>query len=171
MIPRMLDQGTFDVSVSLLLYIIGVFVLGVVVQLVVMRKALVRWGDKKESYIVIIGFGIVVYLLMIAGEYLLRHYPIYTMIKLSNIQSLAIGIILLILTMIGCFIVKQKIFAFIILIVSAPNLIAHLFTGSMSGNRETFIIISSVILLVISWGFIGYYIYKLWKLRKRDKRE
>ncbi|MCD8804760.1 hypothetical protein K1Y28_08885 [Staphylococcus warneri] len=171
MIPRMLDQGTFDVSVSLLLYIIGVFILGVVVQLVVMRKALVRWGDKKESYIVIIGFGIGVYLLMIAGEYLLRHYPIYTMIKLSNIQSLAIGIILLILTMIGCFIVKQKICAFIILIVSAPNLIAHLFTGSMSGNRETFIIISSVILLMISWGFIGYYIYKLWKLRKEDKRE
>ena len=50
-------------------------------------------GDKKESYIVIIGFGIGVYLLMIAGEYLLRHYPIYTMIKLSNIQSLVIGLI------------------------------------------------------------------------------
>ena len=48
MIPRMLDQGTFDVSVSLLLYIIGVFVLGVVVQLVVMRKALVRWEIRKS---------------------------------------------------------------------------------------------------------------------------
>ncbi len=170
-VPRMLDDTSFDISISLILYIVGILVVGVVLQLFIMKKVLVRWGDKKQSYFIIIGFGIFVYLLMLVGEYLLKHYPIMTLIKLSNTQSLIVGLILLVITMFGCFLVKQKTFALIILLVSAPNLIGHIFTGNQSGSHVTFIIISTVILLIISWGFIGYTVYRLWKLRKEDKNQ
>lgn len=77
-IPRFLDLGTFDVTIALLFYIASIIIFGAVVGILILRYTLVRFGDRKITYVINVTYGIVVFLWMIFGGLIIRKYPIYT---------------------------------------------------------------------------------------------
>lgn len=166
-VPRMFDES-FTISVSLLLYVGFIIIIGGVLQLYVWKKTIIRYGDQKITYILLISLGIAIFGLIILGEFLRRKYPIYNIITLNQTQSVIIGLCILIAVSIGCIIIKQKLFAVILFVICLPNLIGLVF--SLSGSsKDTVILISTGVLIIINLSLTAYFIYNMWKERKSEK--
>ncbi|HCW8916575.1 TPA: hypothetical protein OYL24_000662 [Staphylococcus aureus] len=157
-IPRFLDLGTFDVTIAFLLYIASIVILGVVIGMLILRNTLVRFGDQKITYVINVTYGIVVFLWMIFGGLIIKKYPIYSFFELSDKQSFIVGLVLLI---------KQKIYALIVLVISLPSLIARI-AAIFSKEPDTFNLVSVSILIILNIAFIIYTFVNFRKLKKED---
>lgn len=166
-IPRFLDMGTFDVTIAFLLYIASIIILGVVMGMLILRNTLVRFGDQKITYVINVTYGIVVFLWMIFGGLIIRKYPIYSFFELSDKQSFVIGLVLLIATVMTCILIKQKMYAIIVLVITAPSLIARI-ASIFSKEPDTFNIVSAGILIILNIVFIIYTFVNYRKLKKED---
>ncbi|MFY2153851.1 hypothetical protein ACOSZA_13070 [Mammaliicoccus sciuri] len=162
MIPRFFNYS-FSITVGLLIYLIFVILIGWVLQLYFWKKIVLKWGDSKKTYALVAASAVGVFLIMILGEFLINHFPIYELIKLNKLQGIITGIILLIIFVTGCFILKHKIFAYFLILLSLPDLIAIILS---SNNYDQYIIISTVILIAFSWLLAAFAIYRAFKSTK-----
>lgn len=162
-------ETTFTLTVGYILNIIFIFVLAIIVPWFLIRKAIVKFGDAKRVYVYAFIGGMVLFILMIVSTYIAGKYPIYTLVSLNQTQSIVIGLILLAIVMVLCFIVKQKLFALVIFIVCLPNLIGQIFKAHHHSN-EQFLTISLVLYIVLLIGiniaFFGHAYYTNRKERK-----
>ncbi|HDH6797402.1 TPA: hypothetical protein PI959_000697 [Staphylococcus aureus] len=166
-IPMFLDLGTFDVTIAFLLYIASIVILGVVIGMLILRNTLVRFGDQKITYVINVTYGIIVFLWMILGGLIIKKYPIYSFFELSDKQSFIIGITFLILVIGTCILIKQKIYALIVLVISLPSLIARI-ASIFSKEPDTFNLVSVSILIILNIAFIIYTFVNFRKLKKED---
>lgn len=141
-IPRFLDLGTFDVTIAFLLYIASIVILGVVIGMLILRNTLVRFGDL-----------------------IIKKYPIYSFFELSDKQSFIVGLVLLIALIGTCILIKQKIYALIVLVISLPSLIARI-ASIFSKEPDTFNLVSVSILIILNIAFIIYTFVNYRKLKK-----
>ena len=149
-IPRFLDLGTFDV-----------------IGMLILRNTLVRFGDQKITYVINVTYGIVVFLWMIFGGLIIKKYPIYSFFELSDKQSFIVGLVLLIALIVICILIKQKIYALIVLVISLPSLIARI-AAIFSKEPDTFNLVSVSILIILNIAFIIYTFVNFRKLKKED---
>ncbi len=163
-IPRMIDNS-FTLSLSLILYITFGYLLVFIFDLIVLKKAIVRWGDNKKTYIVVGIWSVTAFLLFIGLEWLTRHYPLVTFWNPSFITNIIMGSILLVISVIITIIKKQKFFGLILIGLCLPEIIGLLVTGKDYTNTN-FLIISLIGLIIFNCAFIGYTIYAYYK----DKR-
>ncbi|MBD3520207.1 hypothetical protein HIL22_09105 [Staphylococcus aureus] len=166
-IPRFLDLGTFDVTIAFLLYIASIVILGVVIGMLILRNTLVRFGDQKITYVINVTYGIIVFLWMIFGGLIIKKYPIYSFFELSDKQSFIVGLVLLIALIVICILIKQKIYALIVLVISLPSLIARI-AAIFSKEPDTFNLVSVSILIILNIAFIIYTFVNFRKLKKED---
>lgn len=166
-IPMFLDLGTFDVTIAFLLYIASIVILGVVIGMLILRNTLVRFGDQKITYVINVTYGIIVFLWIILGGLIIKKYPIYSFFELSDKQSFIIGITFLILVIGTCILIKQKIYALIVLVISLPSLIARI-ASIFSKEPDTFNLVSVSILIILNIAFIIYTFVNFRKLKKED---
>ncbi|MFQ3844218.1 hypothetical protein AABD41_06610 [Staphylococcus pseudoxylosus] len=124
-----------------------------------------RWGDSKITYTIIGISSAAIFGIYILSEYLLRNYPLYIIWSPNQTTNFTLGLTLLLLTMLTCFILKQKFYAGLILLLCIPNLIGTVFTGGDFTNKD-YVIISSIVLLIISWSFIIYTMIKYYRDKK-----
>ncbi|CDR50666.1 membrane protein [Staphylococcus schweitzeri] len=166
-IPRFLDLGTFDVTIALLFYIASIIIFGAVVGILILRYTLVWFGDQKITYVINVTYGIIVFLWMILGGLIIKKYPIYSFFELSDKQSFIIGITFLILVIGTCTLIKQKMYALIVLVISLPSLIARI-ASIFSKEPDTFNLVSVSILIILNIVFIIYTFVNYRKLKKED---
>lgn len=166
-IPRFLDLGTFDVTIAFLLYIASIVILGVVIAMLILRYTLVRFGDQKITYVINVTYGIVVFLWMIFGGLIIKKYPIYSFFELSDKQSFIVGLVLLIALIVTCILIKQKVYALIVFIITVPNLIGRI-AAFLNKEPDTFNLVSACILIIINIAFIIYTFVNYKKLKKED---
>lgn len=159
MIPRFFNFS-FSITIGLLIYLFMIILVGLVLQLLLWKKLILRWGDSKKTYVLVSCYAIGVFILMILGEYLSKHYPIYELIHLNKMQSIISGLVLLMIFITACFILKHKLFALMLSLICLPDLIAIAFS---SNNHDQYIIISSFLIMAGSWSVIGILIYRAWK--------
>lgn len=165
-IPRMLDNS-FQLTIALICYFLFIFLGSFIFIVFFIKKLIMTWGDSKITYIISGISSAAIFGLYILSEYLLRNYPLFIIWSPSQTTNFILGLILLLLTMLTCFILKQKLYAGLILLLCIPNLIGTLFTGGDFTNKN-YVIISSIILLIISWSFIIYTIIKYYREKKLD---
>ncbi len=163
-IPRMLDNS-FQLTFALICYFLFIFLGSFIFILYFAKKIIMRWGDSKITYTIIGISSAAIFGIYILSEYLLRNYPLYIIWSPNQTNNFTLGLILLLLTMLTCFILKQKFYAGLILLLCIPNLIGTLFTGGDFTNKN-YVIISSIVLLIISWSFIIYTIIKYYREKK-----
>ncbi|MDW8542929.1 hypothetical protein SD307_05650 [Staphylococcus sp. KG4-1] len=95
--------------------------------------------------------------------YVTTHF--YIIWSPNQTTNFTLGLVLLLLTMLSCFILKQKFHAGLILLLCIPDLVGTVFTGGDFTNKN-YVIISSIVLLIISWSFIIYTIIKYYREKK-----
>ncbi|PKI15170.1 hypothetical protein CW743_03530 [Staphylococcus shinii] len=165
-IPRMLDNS-FQLTIALICYFLFIFLGSFILILFFVKKLIMRWGDSKITYTIVGISSVAIFGIYILSEYLLRNYPLYIIWSPNQTTNFTLGLILLLLTMLTCFILKQKFYAGLILLLCIPNLIGTLFTGGDFTNKN-YVIISSIIILIITWSFIIYTIIKYYRERESN---
>ncbi|WP_336849206.1 hypothetical protein [Staphylococcus nepalensis] len=163
-IPRMLDHS-FQLTIALICYFVLIFLGSFIFILCFVKKSIMRWGYSKITYAIIGISSSAIFGLYLLSEYLLRNYPLYIIWSPNQTTNFTLGLILLLITMVTCFILKQKFYAGLILLLCIPNLIGTLFTGGDFTNKN-YVMISSIALIIISWIFIIYIMIKYY----REKR-
>ncbi|UQW82022.1 hypothetical protein [Staphylococcus edaphicus] len=166
-IPRMLDNS-FQLTLALIFYIIFIFIGSFVFILFFFKKLIMTWGDSKKTYTAIGFSSAAIFGIYLLSEYLLRHYPIFTFWAPNQTTNFVTGSILLIMTIAICFLLKQKYFAGLILILCIPNLLGLIFTGSDYTN-PTYVIISSIVLTILSLIFISYIVVQYYREKKNQQ--
>ena len=149
-IPDLFNKE-FALTVGYVLNVIFIFAISIIAPLFLLKKIFIKYGEQKKVYLFAFIGGALIFGLMILSTYISKHYPIYTIATLSQTQSIIVGIILLAIVMIACFIVKQKMFALIAFIVCLPNIIAQLFKAHSHSDNQFAVVslIASIILLIL----------------------
>jgi len=160
-IPRMLDHS-FQLTIALICYFILIFLGSFIFILFFIKKLIMLWGDSKMTYIITGISSAAIFSLYLLSEYLLRNYPLYIIWSPNQTTNFTLGLILLLLTIVTCFILKQKFYAVLILLLCVPNLIGALFTGGNFTNKN-YVMISSITLIIISWIFIISMVIKYYR--------
>lgn len=168
-IPDFFGKG-FTLTLSYLLNVIIIFAISIIVPLFLLKKVIIKYGDQKRTYIYAFIGGGSIFLLMVLSTFITKHHPIYTILTLTQTQSIIVGTILLIGVMVACFIVKQKVYALIIFVLCLPNIIAQLFTAH-NHSQIHYTYISFGILMALLLFQIIYTIYEGNKLRKEDSKK
>ncbi|TXO00019.1 hypothetical protein FVP27_06525, partial [Staphylococcus aureus] len=145
----------------------SIVILGVVIGMLILRNTLVRFGDQKITYVINGTYGIVVFLWMIFGGLIIKKYPIYSFFELSDKQSFIVGLVLLIALIVTCILIKQKMYAIIVLVITAPSLIGRI-AAFLNKEPDTFNLVSAGILIIINIVFIIYTFVNYRKLKKED---
>lgn len=170
-IPDFLS-GTFEFTVSHILYIVLLFVLGPLAITLFLKHLIVEHTDfnnekiDRMGYIKLVLVSITFMALLVGGIILYRTFPIYEFFTLDLYTSRLVGYILLGLAVILFIILKQWILFAAILVVSLPQVIAHLFS---SGNPadQSYITIAAISLFVLWIAFMLAAVMKL----KNNKNE
>ncbi|WP_281182864.1 hypothetical protein [Staphylococcus schleiferi] len=164
-VPDLFAQS-YTLTVSTILNAIFTFLITVILGLYMIRKLILTFGDSKKTYIFGAMGGILIFGLIVLSTFLAHHFPLYEIVTLNQQESNIVGIILLILVTIICFILKQKIYAFILLLVCLPNMIALVTT--QNGSQIEYLIISFSLIIALNSAFI---VYTFYQFRKDSKNK
>lgn len=169
-IPDLFNKE-FTLTVGYILNVIFIFAISIIAPLFLLKKMFIKYGEQKKIYVFAFIGGAVIFGLMVLSIYISKRYPIYTIATLSQTQSIILGIILLALVMIACFIVKQKIFALIALIVCLPNIIAQLFKAHSHSDSQFAVVslIVSIVLLILM--NIAFFVHAYYTNRKEKNNQ
>ncbi|MGO1632386.1 MAG: hypothetical protein ACTHXX_10230 [Staphylococcus equorum] len=163
-VPRMLDNS-FQLSLSLIFYILFIFIGSFVLVLFVVKKVIMRWGDSKKTYVAAFVIASVIFGIYLLCEFVLRNNPLFVFWSPNQTTNFIMGLILLLITTITCFVIKQKYFAFLILILCLPDLIGKIFTGGDHTNYN-FVLITSIGTIILLWSVSIYIFFKYWREKK-----
>lgn len=152
-IPTLI-AGTFEWTLSNMLYYLAIIVLGPLMFYVVFKKIAINYASIRTEKIEIKGyvfsalFSILFMGLLVGSLLLVRNYPLITFFELSSGVNITIGFILLAAMVIGSLIMKQWFFAFLAFALAAPEIIAHIFADG-GPQSESYITISAIALFVV----------------------
>lgn len=162
-IPTLI-AGTFEWTLSTLLYYAAIIVLGPVGLYAVFKIIIVNYASfktekiKPKGYVMIGVFSVLKMGFLVGGLLLVRTYPVYELLELSNSTNMIIGFMLLALLVIGSLFMKQWFFAILAIALATPEIIAQIFTDG-GPQSENYIIISAITLLIVSiLIFSGFFI-------------
>ena len=125
---------------------------------------------KRQVYIYAFIWGAVIFGFILLSTYLTKHYPIYYIITLTESKSVIIGLILLLIVMILCFVLKQRLFALVIFIVCLPDIIGwvvKMYSRSESQSIIVSLIVATALLLILNIAFF----ISTFKKRKNKLKE
>ncbi|WP_340297132.1 hypothetical protein [Staphylococcus coagulans] len=159
-IPDLFEQS-YTLTVSTILNAIFTFLITVIMGLYMIRKLILTFGDSKKTYIFGAMGGILIFGLIVLSTFLAHHFPLYKIVTLNQQESNIVGIVLLMLVTMICYILKQKIYALILFLVCLPNMIALVMT--QNGSRTDYLIISLSLIIVFNIAFIVYTFYQFRK--------
>ncbi|WP_353457920.1 hypothetical protein [Staphylococcus coagulans] len=159
-IPDLFEQS-YTLTVSTILNAIFTFLITVIMGLYMIRKLILTFGDSKKTYIFGAIGGILIFGLILFGAFLAHTFPLYEIVTLTQQQSNITGVILLLLIMLICVVLKQKIYAVILFLVCLPNIVALLTT--QNGSRTQYLTISLSLFIVLNIAFIVYTFYQFRK--------
>ena len=151
-VPNLIS-GDFEWTLSNLFYYAGIIVLGPVLIYYGFKYILVNFASFKSEKIEVKGtilifvFSFLYMGLLVGAIFLVRSYPIVTFFELDRDVNITIGFILLAILVIGSLLMKRWFYAILALVLAAPEIIAQIF-ASGGPDTESYIIISSVSLLV-----------------------
>lgn len=151
-IPTLI-AGTFEWTLSNLLYYAAIVVLGPILLYTIYKYVIVNYASFKtekispKGYVIIGVFSVLKMAFLIGGLLFVRNYPLIIFFEPSSSVNITIGFILLAVLVIGSFIMKQWFFTVLAIALAAPEIIAHIFADG-GPQSESYIIISSVALFV-----------------------
>ncbi|WP_080876077.1 DUF1129 family protein [Oceanobacillus timonensis] len=157
-IPNLIS-GDFQLNTSVILYNLGILLIGILGTLFIVKKTARKYGDSKKTYIIVGIFSVFFFLAMVGGQFIIRNYPGVILADSNPSVNLIVGAILLGIFIIGALIVKQWFFAILIFLLCSPQIIAKIATGGSGPESESYVIISGVMLLVVSITVIGILTY------------
>lgn len=162
-IPTLI-AGTFEWSLSNMLYYVAIIVLGPILLYKIYKGVIVNYTSFKtekiaaKGYIIVAVFSVLKMTFLVGGLLFARNYPLITFFEPSSGFNITIGFILLAILVFGSLIMKQWFFAFLAFALAAPEIIAQIFVDS-GPQSESYIIISSIVLLIVAiLVFGGLYI-------------
>lgn len=164
-IPDLFDKE-FSLTVGYILNVIFIFVISIIAPLFLLKKIFIKYGEQKKVYLFAFIGGAIIFGLMILSTYISKHYPIYTIATLSQTQSIILGIVLLAIVMIACFIVKQKIFALIAFIVCLPNIIGQLFRAHNHSDSQFIIVSLTASIILLALMQVAFFVHAYYTNRK-----
>ncbi|NHA35379.1 hypothetical protein C1O33_01210 [Staphylococcus schleiferi] len=159
-IPDLFEQS-YTLTASDILNVIFTFLITVILGLYMIRKLILTFGDSKKTYIFAAIGGILIFGLILFGAFLAHTFPLYEIVTLTQQQSNITGVILLLLVMLICVVLKQKIYAVILFLVCLPNIVALLTTQNSS--RTQYLTISLSLFIVLNIAFMGFAFYQFRK--------
>lgn len=158
-IPTLI-AGTFEWTLSNMLYYLAIIVLGPLIFYIVFKKIAINYASiRKEKieikgYVFIALFSILFMGLLVGSLLLVRKYPLITFFEPSSGINITIGFILLAVMVIGSLIMKQWFFAFLAFALAAPEIIAQIFAdgGPQSESYITISVISLFVVIILIYG-------------------
>lgn len=151
-IPTLI-AGTFEWTLSNLLYYAVIIVLGPITLYTVFKIIVVNYASFKtekiapKGYVIVGVFSVLKMAFLIGGLLFVRNYPLIVFFEPSSNVNITIGFILLAVLVIGSLIMKQWFFAVLAIALAAPEIVAQIFADG-GPQSESYIIISSVALFV-----------------------
>lgn len=148
-----LISGTFEWTLSNLLYYAAIIVLGPFALYAGFKKILVNYASFKtekldiKGYAVSFIFSFLFMGVLVGSLFLVRRYPLVTFFEPASNVNITIGFILLAVLVIGSLLMKQWFYAVLAFLLAAPEIIAKIFADG-GPESENYIIISSVALFV-----------------------
>lgn len=155
-----LIAGTFEWTLSNLLYYAIIIVLGPLVLYAVFKKIIVNYTSFRtekidfKGYASIFVFSILFMAFLVGSLFLVRNYPLVTFFEPASGVNITIGFILLAVLVIGSLLMKQWFYAVLAFLLAAPEIIAQIFADG-GPQSENYIIISSIVLLVVAILLFG----------------
>ncbi len=156
-IPDLLN-GTFEFTLSHIIYIVLLFVLGPLAIVVFLKHMIVEHTDfhsekiDRMGYIKLTLASILFMALLVGGVFLYRTFPIYEFFYLELETTRLLGYIMFGFAVVLFIVLRQWIILAAILVVSLPQILAQLFTDSSPGD-ETYILITTISLFVLWFMF------------------
>ncbi len=158
-IPTLI-AGTFEWTLSNMLYYLAIIVLGPLTFYAVFRKIIINYGSFRTEKLDIKGyvfsalFSMLFMGILVGSLFLVRNYPLVTFFELSSGVNITIGFILLAAMVIGSLIMKQWFFAFLAFALAAPEIIAQIFAdgGAQSESYITISLIALVVVIILIYG-------------------
>lgn len=158
-IPTLI-AGTFEWSLSNMLYYAVITVLGPLLIYKVYRNVIVNHTSFKtekiaaKGYVILALFSILKMAFLIGGLFFVRNYPLLTFFEPSSGVNITTGFILLAVMVIGSLMMKQWFYGFLAFALAAPEIIAQIFADG-GPQSESYIMISAVALFVASILIMG----------------
>lgn len=146
----------FDLTIGFIINILFIFCITTILPFVLIRKGIVKYGERRRIYMYAFVWGAVIFGLILLSTYLTKRYPIYYILTLNGSTSVMIGLILLLLVIALCFILKQRLFALVIFIVCLPDIIGWLvkmYSHSESKSIIVSLIVAIILLLILNIAF------------------
>ncbi|WP_411842487.1 hypothetical protein [Salinicoccus sp. HZC-1] len=170
-IPTLIS-GSFDYTLSMLLYYISIALLGPILFYTVIKFVFIHYTNLQTAKIDKMGiFLCFVYALfymaiLVGGLFLAGNYPVYEFFQSSPQINRTIGFILLGIFVVVTLFMKKWFYAFLIMAISLPDTISQIFIGS-DPTDENYLIVSAILLLVISVIIIAVLFFNS---KKEDKK-
>ena len=165
-IPDLLS-GTFEFTVSHLIYIVLLFILGPLGIVAFLKHITVEHTDFQNEKIERIGYvkmvvaSVAFMTLLVGGIFLYRTFPIYEFFTLDIETSRLIGYILFGFAVVLFLILRQWILLAAVLVVSLPQVIAQVFsTGDPTDESYITITMVSILVLWIAFILVAVMIFK-----------
>ena len=152
-IPGLLT-GTFEFTVSHVIYLVLLFVLAPLAMIALLKNIIVEHTDfvrgtiNRTGYVIIIVASVVYMGILVGAIFLHRAFPIYEFLSLDVSTTRLVGYIALGVAVIAFGLMKEWILLGALLVVSLPNIVAILFTDGNPQN-DTFMIITMIGLFVM----------------------
>lgn len=162
-IPELIS-GSFDYTLTMLLYYICTVLLGPLLLYTVVKFVFIRYTNLQTEKIDKMGiflcfvYTILYMAILVGGLYLSANYPVYEFFQLSPQVNTTIGFILLGLFIVVTLLMKKWFYAFLILALSLPDIISQLFISN-NPTDENYLIVSSILVLIVSIIIFGALIF------------
>ncbi|MFC3419230.1 hypothetical protein ACFOLA_07020 [Salinicoccus hispanicus] len=165
-IPSLLS-GQFELSTSLIIYYLLVILFMGYGSLYVMKEMIVKYGDSRRTYVYTVSYGVLIFAGMVGGQFIIRSYPGLVFYEGTPYLNFIIGLSLLGVFLLITLFMKRWFFAVLLLLLSAPELIARFATDGASPMSDDYLLISGIILILVNLTITGILLYMN---RKEDKK-
>lgn len=148
LIPRMVS-GQLDLSMyRIIFYGLLTFVL-LPLELWVLIEMLKKYGNSKKGYIAPILVALGGFLIILAGEFLLREYDGESVIVMEASTIFWLGVILSVVFILVCLYFHQWFYIGVLVYLVLPDLFANTMTDAAPGSKE-YINVSTAITLILT---------------------
>ncbi|WP_414055139.1 hypothetical protein [Macrococcus equi] len=166
-VPNLI-QGDFDVSVNKVVYYSLLIFVIAPLELWIMKNLLIKYGDTKKTYFLVIAMSMAMLAFMILGELFMRKYKSPSLASLDDKYSFFIGIFIAIVFIVICIILKHWFFVGVMVYLLLPDLLGMLLTDG-NPESENYINISLITYTVMNVIFGTLAIIYFRREGKKDK--
>lgn len=174
-IPRLIS-GTFDYTLSMLLYYICTALLGPILFYTIVKFVFINYTNlqtekiDKTGILLCFVYALFYMALLVGGLFLAKNYPVYEFFQLSPKINMAIGFILLGIFIVVTLFMKQWFYTFLIIAINLPDIISQIFVSN-NPTDENYLIVSSILLLIVSVIIFAVLIFYNKKESKKSSQQ